>query len=137
MSRSYLTGRSVSLRWRKLVGVNWRKQRNTAAILRVATEVKKIVFVIFLNAVLLPADSLRSAAAFIFHIDENSLGGSVEIFVLATFQSPQEAPKAKGTKKEGDGYEVGEGGHADRANSFISERLSRLTFFASEVGIEL
>src|SRR4051794_22983629 len=59
--------------------------------------------------------SLDQWTLFLFWIDENSLGCTVEIFILATFQRPQEAAQAKRAKKESDGYEIGEGGHDDRA----------------------
>lgn len=78
----------------------------------------------------------RSALRAVFPIDEDPLGGSVKIFVLATPQRPQEAAQAKRAKEEGDRDEVGKGRHEDWANSLMSDRLAGRTSFASELGTE-
>lgn len=79
----------------------------------------------------------QSVVQLVFPIGKDPLGGAVEVFVLATLQSPQEAPQAKRSKEEGHRYEVGKGRHEDWANLVMSERLSRRTFFAGELGMEL
>lgn len=64
------------------------------------------------------------SAAWLVAVDQDPLGGAIEILILAAPQGPQEPGQPKRSEEQGHRYEVGERRHEDCASAPMSERLS-------------
>lgn len=75
----------------------------------------------------------RISSAALGFIDENALGGTVEVVVLAALQCPQESDQAYAAKEKRDGYQVDENRHAKA--SACSFRVARAKLLPHPVSL--